>query len=421
MGGQNSGIRHVSLLLMFVIVTSSAIALLAATATAGTTHDYLYMVDSISFNIRTIDTETNQRGPIIEGLIEPHAISATPDGKTVFVADKYGVNLLDTATNTVTGRINGTQNTSVSEMKVSGDATRLFVADKDHPVVYVYRIGDYDLLYQINLTSGKYPQHIEVSPDGKVLYVSTGSHIEAYDVGSRSRISETSIGSISAIALNSNGTYLYVVTGDTSPSMVKAFNTTDMSEEWSAHAGPNAQSICVTPDGKMIFTANRDDLSVSVINTSEKIWIQDVYTVLYPRRVVVTSDGGSVYVSSELGTVSRITNPGFSAKNIQTDLAVEEMTVARVGGKLYAPPATPTPVPATPTPEPATPVPTVEPATPTPTEVPVNATAAPTEAPATPTPASKGTFGCLGMLLPLVGMMVAIGPVAGILRRNRLK
>ncbi|WP_424359327.1 YncE family protein [Methanocella sp. MCL-LM] len=406
---------------MVIIASSLGLGSLALTATAGTPHDYLYMVDPISFNIRTVDTENNQKGPIIEGLIEPHAISATPDGKTVFVADKHGINVIDTASNAVTGRINGTQNLSIAEMKVSGDATRLFVADKAQPVIYVFGVGDYGRLSQINVTSGKSPQHIEVSPDGKVLYISTGNRIETYETGTGNRVSESGFGNVNAMALDPNGTYLYVVTGDTNPGTVKAIKTADMSEEWSTHAGPNPQSICVSPDGRLVFTANRDDLSVSVIDTEEKGWMKDVYTALYPHRVVVTSDGRSVYVVSELGIVSKITVSDFSAKNVQTDLAVDELTVARIDGKLYAPPATPTPVPATPAPEPATPVPTVEPATPTPTEVPVDATAMPTEAPVTPTPGSKSTAGCLGLLLPLLGGIVVIGPVADAIRRKRLK
>lgn len=421
MGGKTACQRFISVVLMVIIASSLGLGSLAVTATAGTPHDYLYLVDSISFNIRTIDTQNNQPGPIIEGLAEPYAISSTPGGTTVLVADKDGINIIDTGSNTVTGWILGTQNLSVAEMKVSGDATRLFVADREHPVVYVYRTGDYSLLYQLNLTSGKNPRHLEVSPDGKMLYVSTGSRIEAYDTGTRSRVSDSGFGNVNAMALDANGTYLYVVTADTNPSTVKAIKTADMSEEWSAHAGPNAQSICVSPDGSLVFTANRDDLSVSVIDTEEKGWLKDVYTALYPYRVVVTSDGSSVYVVTELGTLSKITVSDFSAKNVKTDLAVKELTVARVGGKVYTPPATPTPVPATPTPEPATPVPTVEPVTPTPTEVPVDATAMPTEAPATPTPGSKSTAGCLGLLIPLLGGIVVIGPAASAIRRKRMK
>ena len=267
MGGDKIHQRFVSLLLAVMVVASFALTLLTPFAVSSSVHDYIYIVDSISFTIRTVDTQNNQQGPIIQGFLEPHSIAASPGGKVVFVADKRGINIIDTASTTLTGQINGTQGIDFSDLAVSGDATRLFAADKKSPVVYVYGIGEYDPLFQINLSPGNNPQYIEVSPDGKVLYVATGSRIETYDVSGGSKTGEIGLGSIHALALDINGTYLYAVTGDVNPSTVKVIKTSDMSEAWSVQAGPNAQSICVTPDGKLVFTANHDDLSASIIST----------------------------------------------------------------------------------------------------------------------------------------------------------
>lgn len=410
-----------SALLILSLAATAFLVMAVAPASAGSTHDYLYMIDPISGTARTMDVENNQLGPILEGFLSPGAIASAPDGMYVFVADRRGINIIDTSAVAVTGQINGTAGLTVSDLKVSGDGKLLFIADGKIPAVQVYDIATQKPLFQINLTS--IAQQIEVSPDGARLYLSAGSQIELYDVAARSKTGSTGFGTISSMALDANGTYLYVVEGKLGQgnSPVHALKASDLTEEWSVNAGPNAQSIALTPDGKLAVTANHDDLSATVINLGEKEVAGTTYTSIYPHRVVASSDSKTVYLSTDTGTLTKISTSGFTSQKVHSSFGIANMAMARVGSALYALPATPTPVPPAPTPTagPVTPTPVVETATPAPAEAAVTAT--PTEVPATPTAVKTGSFGCLGMLLPLFGAVVGLGPIADLLRKKRLK
>lgn len=406
---------------MIMILASFTLALLAIPVASAETHDYLYSVDSISFTVRTLDMQNNKPGPTIEGFYEPGVITATPDGKYVYVSDNNGINIIDTDSISVTGQIPGTEGTKVSDMKVSGDAKRLFAANKTSPVVHVYSIGSYEKLFDISLSPSDLPRAIEVSRDGKYLYVAQGSGIVRYDIESRAATGEANTGGVSSMVLDSNGTYLYVVNAGTDKSPVHFIKTEDMSETATVNAGANATAICILPSGKYLYTANHDDLTVTVISTKDRKVTRSVNTGIYPHRIIAASDSSAVYVATETHYLNRLGAEDMIASSIQNTYPIQYMAMARKGATLYTPPATPTPLPATPTPtpEPATLTPTPE-ATLIPTEAPV--TEVPTVIPATPTSTPvPGNKLCFGALIPLAGIMIAIGPVTDVIRRRRMK
>ncbi|WP_405166665.1 LpqB family beta-propeller domain-containing protein [Nocardia sp. NBC_01499] len=117
-----------------------------------------------------LDRET-VLGSVSVGAHGPHWMVLTPDGSTVFTANKEDgfVSVVDVASMTVTGRIetpNGTEGIAVSP-----DGARIFVASQRSPQLYV--VDAIEARIEATLELPESPGAVAVTPDGR--YVLTTS------------------------------------------------------------------------------------------------------------------------------------------------------------------------------------------------------------------------------------------------------
>lgn len=194
-------------------------------------------------------------GPVI-----PHEVAVSPDGRLALTSE-YGPNngpgrhviLMDVATATVKGRIDLGPN--------SRPHTALFLPDGRQAVA---TMQDSDELALIDLeamsvirkypTGGREGHMVRLSPDGSRAYVS----------------SRLGTGTLSVIFLDE----------DRDPVVIET--------------GPGAEGLDVSADGSQVWVANRQETSISVIDTESLEVVARLDSRPYAGRVEIGPDGFAI-------------------------------------------------------------------------------------------------------------------------------
>jgi YVTN family beta-propeller protein len=223
----------------------------------------------------------------------------------VYASDEEGgaVVAIDPASATVLARI--PVGKRPRGMKVSPDGARLYVAlsgsPRSGPEVKETElppadrsadgIGVVDLARRTlvaTLPSGPDPETLDVSPDGKTLFVSNEETAQ-----------------LSAIDLSS-GKVRGVVT-----------------------VGHEPEGVTVRPDGKVVFVTSEADSEVTAVDTTTLAVLAHVPAGPRPRSLVVTKDGLTAFVADEFGKrVTVVDTMGFTA---QGDIEVHQDSPTKSG------------------------------------------------------------------------------------------
>lgn len=243
-----SFIRWPVRLVMLMSLSASAVAL------EGT----LVVANRGGGSISLIDLETRlevARLPI--GPIIPHEVAVSPDGRLVLTGE-YGpesehgqhVVLIDLVNAEIVGRIDLGPN--------SRPHTALFHPDGRHALATMQDSDQVALidLEQMNVvrtypTGGREGHMVRVSPDGSRAYVT-------------SRLGD---GTLSVIFLDE----------DRPPVVIET--------------GPGAEGLSVSPDGSEVWVANRQEESISVVDTDSLEVIARIDSNPYAGRVEISADG----------------------------------------------------------------------------------------------------------------------------------
>jgi DNA-binding beta-propeller fold protein YncE len=214
--------------------------------------------------------------------LEPVSVIVSPDGKSVYAGFERGTSIAEFSRDTVTGTI-----TPLSPATVTGGLEPRTVAiSPDGKSVYATNFDDPELSggntiseFSRNTETGVLtafgspipttagPHGIEVSPDGKSLYV---ANYGARTVSQYSRNTET--GALAPL----------------SPATVAS--------------GTNPNGIAISSDGKSVYTANRGSRSVSQYSRNTQTGLltplapATVEAGENPHDVAISPDGKSVYV-----------------------------------------------------------------------------------------------------------------------------
>ena len=209
-------------------------------------------------SISLIDLQTRlevARLPI--GPVIPHEVAVSPDGRFALTGE-YGPNsgpgrhvvLIDIVNATIVGRIDLGPD--------SRPHTALFHPDGRHALA---TMQDSDQVALIDLeamsvvrtypTGGREGHMVRVSPDGERAYVT-------------SRLGD---GTLSVVYLNE----------DRPPAVIQT--------------GAGAEGISVSPDGSEVWIANRQETSISVVDTESLEIVALIDSNLYAGRVEISPDG----------------------------------------------------------------------------------------------------------------------------------
>lgn len=250
--------------------TNSKLANISVEKRVSSTWPFIYIIGG---TVSVIDTAT---GLVITkvkvGRSMPEGVAVTPDGKKVYVTDRWGVNVsvVDTATNTVTDTVKvGSDPYGVA---ISPDGKKVYVANSGSNNISIINTDANTVTATVPV--GNQPEGIAITPDGKKVYVANSGN------------SSTPDDTVSVI--------------DTATNMVTA----------TVHVGNYSSGVAVNPDGKKVYVANRGRY-VSVIDTATNTVTDTVDVNNSPDKIVVNPTGTKVYVAGMKKGYAAGTDDGF--------------------------------------------------------------------------------------------------------------
>ncbi len=185
----------------------------------------VYVAKFLNEKVRAVDLTTNDVLDIRVGK-DPHGVAITPNGSRVYVTNRGDntVSVIDTATNNITTIIVGNKPYGVA---VNKNGTKVYVTNMGSDNVSVIDTATNKVT--ANVSVGKYPHGVAVTPDEKWVYVANHN---------------TPIGTVSVINTTTN-------------------NVTD-----TIIVGNKPCGVAVNRDGTKVYVTNSGSNTTSVIDTA---------------------------------------------------------------------------------------------------------------------------------------------------------
>ena len=156
-------------------------------------------------------------------------------------------------------------------------AGHLYVSSEQGGNVVVVDLGTRQPVATIAV--GKRPRGVQVSPDGKAVYVAlTGSTAVGPGVGNREEV-----------AADKSADGVGVINAETN-TLAKVLKS-----------GSDPEQLAVSADGKRLYVANEDEAGLSVVDVGAGTIIHTVSIGTEPEGVALLPDGSMVLVASETG------------------------------------------------------------------------------------------------------------------------
>jgi YVTN family beta-propeller protein len=238
--------------------------LLCLCSTALAQDGTLLVANRAGGSISLIDLETRlevARLPI--GPIIPHEVSVSPDGRFALTSE-YGPNanhgrhviLIDIQNASIVGRIDLGPNSRPHTALFHPDGQRAVATMQDSDLIALIDLQAMEVI-RTYPTGGREGHMVRLSPDGSRAYVT-------------SRLGE---GTLSVIFLDE----------DRSPVVIQT--------------GAGAEGLSVSPDGSEVWVANRQEESISVIDTGSLQIVDEIDSNPFAGRVEIGSNGLAVAVN----------------------------------------------------------------------------------------------------------------------------
>ena len=225
----------------------------------------VYVTNQNSGTVSVINTANDSvvaTIPLGSGL---YGIAVSPDGTKVYAARNNQVDVINTATNTVTATINLIFG-PLEGIAISHDGSKVYAACNSlYPIIYVINTANNAVLDTIHFSVGYNPYGCAISPDDRKLYVTE------------------------------NGGYNTFIINTVTDSIIDTIIV-----------GEEPQAICVSPDGSRIYVAAFQEGYVSVIDSLSNHVIGDITicnTNGLPEGISISPDGTKLY------TTASATNP----------------------------------------------------------------------------------------------------------------
>lgn len=167
-------------------------------------------------------------------------------------------------------------------------ADKVYVANEEADTVSVLDAASFRTVASVRV--GKMPHNVQVSPDGKVVWVTNnGEPDQAADASARKGMGK---GEHKAMA---------------KPGAVWAIDTSSDAVVAKVPVGTHPAHVVVSPDGRFAYVTNGGDDTVSVIDTSAQRVVAAIPVGKFPHGIRISPDGKQAYVANlKGGTVSVI-------------------------------------------------------------------------------------------------------------------
>jgi len=278
--------------------------------------------DNTNGTVSVINTATNEVLSTISVGSNPIAVSVSPDGSFVYVANVFSgsISVINTINNTVTATIDVGEFSFPNGIVVSPDGSKIYVANNSLGTVSVVSTATNTLLTTPVYTVGTDPYGIAISPDGNHVYVSNEGTNNVSEINiTTGVVTPIAVGTFpTGITVSPDGSHVYVANQNSkSVSIINTATDTRISPDITAGNAP--VGVALSPDGTLLYVTNANDNNVMVFNTANNSLVATIPVGTTPYGISITPDGTHVYVTNQGGgTVSDI--------NTQTN-AVTPVTV----------------------------------------------------------------------------------------------
>lgn len=157
---------------------------------------------------------------------------------------------------------------------------------------------------------GQRPRGINMSPDGKWLYIlaSDDNHVQVMDTGTRKIVHTLPSGPDPELGvLHPSGNPLYVANED--DNLVTAIDVEARNILAEIPVGIEPEGMGVSPDGKVVVNTSETTNMAHFINTETYEIFANVLVDQRPRFAEFTRDGSLLYVSAEIGGTVSVIDP----------------------------------------------------------------------------------------------------------------
>ena len=232
-------------------------------------------------------------------------------------------------------------------------ADKVYVANEGADTVSVLDAASFKTLASVRV--GKAPHNVQVSPDGKVVWVTNngepdqaaasvhkdmakGEHsamatagaVWAIDTSSDAVIAKVPVGTHPAhVVVSPDGRLAYVTNGG--DNTVSVIDTSAQRVVATIPVGKSPHGLRISPDGKQVYVANLKGGTVSVIDTVSQKEVAQVPAGKGPAQVGFTPDGQLAFVSLSEENAVAVIDPA-------TRKVIRKVAVGTVPIQLYATP-----------------------------------------------------------------------------------
>lgn len=309
-------------------------------------HNYVWVIDA-----NPLDSQYNKVVATVTVGSSGRGIAVTPDGTRAYVAnyDTDNLSVIDTSTETVSATV-GLNYAGPGALAITPDGTRAYVVIAGgNTTGYEVRVVDTnpaDSAYNSvvgDVTVGRSPQSVAITPDGTRAYVLNGgngdpSTVSVIDTNTADSttynqvIATISLGSVyyaHSIAITPDGTRAYV-TAPRNPSVtVIDINPADV--KYNLVAGTvvppgdgfgNAWDLAFTPDGTRAYVTEHSSTKVAVVDTNPASTtynraVDEVTVGIEPWGIAIQPFDMFSAFSAKLD-ITAGTSPGFQLKGAFT-------------------------------------------------------------------------------------------------------
>ena len=324
LGGQSlSGLAGANALLFngtpAASLLSSDATRIVARVPVGATSGELQLTTSsgVALSPRAFSTDVTAPPAVIgnafsQGLVAPAALAVSPDGRKFYVGDRVNgtVSVVRSSTRTLLNSV--ASGGLPRSMVASPNGKRLYVAVTGVGVLVLDAASAVQLeapiTVAINDQGRDNPQGLAISPDGRLLLVSSGTasgSVSVLRLSDRSLLA--SLPPVAAfeaplgVAFSADGQLAFVAVAklNNSAGRLQVFDPLTGNPLASAAVGILPTGVAASPDGALVFITNQSDDTVSVYDTTTGIVAAPPVAVgTAPTGIALSPDGAQVYVAN---------------------------------------------------------------------------------------------------------------------------
>jgi YVTN family beta-propeller protein len=255
----------------------------------------LYVGDAKTNSVSVIDLATNAITKNITVGKSPHDIKISDDQQTIYTTDTDSgtVSIINATTNMLINQIQTGGNRPVHGIAIFNDT--LYVGDVYGGKVLVIKDGR--IKNEIKVGSG--PEYIEVSPDGRFLYVANlWSPISVVDIAQSKVIKEIDSGMTPhGLSFTDDGSRLFIV--NMKSNTLSVIDATRHEVIKTIPVDNRPEYVALTPDERFAIVTNLGSDTVSMLDAKALEIVKEIPVAgIGPHGIAFSADGDMAYISN---------------------------------------------------------------------------------------------------------------------------